>query len=64
MISQGAVLDIARDAIYTILITSAPLLLVSLVSDGYIHSGADTYVCSKDYCGICCNDPLRLLDVK
>ena len=31
MISQGAVLDIARDAIYTILITSAPLLLVSLV---------------------------------
>ena len=26
MISQGAVLDIARDAIYTILITSAPLL--------------------------------------
>ena len=33
-------------------------------SDGYIHSGADTYVCSKDYCGICCNDPLRLLDVK
>ena len=25
MISQGAVLDIARDAIYTILITSAPL---------------------------------------
>ena len=90
MISQGAVLDIARDAIYTILITSAPLLLVSLVvgliisinvssgtyyfacdrsdrqhfSDRYVNPGADTYVCSKDYCGICCNDPLRLLDVK
>ena len=71
MISQGAVLDIARDAIYTILITSAPLLLVSLVVgliisifQTVIHSGADTYVCSKDYCGICCNDPLRLLDVK
>ena len=31
MISEGAVLDIARDAIYNILITSAPLLLVSLV---------------------------------
>lgn len=71
MISQGAVLDIARDAIYTILITSAPLLLVSLwlvcyqyFSDGYIHSGADTYVCSKDYCGICCKTLCRLLDVK
>jgi flagellar biosynthetic protein FliQ len=31
MISQDAILDIARDAIYTILITSAPLLLVSLI---------------------------------
>lgn len=28
---QGAVLDIARDAIYTIIITGAPLLLVSLI---------------------------------
>lgn len=31
MISQEAVLDIAREAIYTIIITAAPLLLVSLV---------------------------------
>lgn len=31
MISESAVLDIARDAIYTIIITSAPLLLVSLI---------------------------------
>ena len=31
MISESAVLDIARDAIYTIVITSAPLLLVSLI---------------------------------
>ena len=31
MITQEAVLDIARDAIYTIIITSAPLLLVSLI---------------------------------
>lgn len=31
MITQGEVLDIARDAIYTIIITSAPLLLVSLI---------------------------------
>ena len=31
MITQDAVLDIARDAIYTIVIVSAPLLLVSLI---------------------------------
>ena len=31
MISESAVLDIARDAIYTIIITSAPLLLASLI---------------------------------
>jgi flagellar biosynthetic protein FliQ len=31
MTLEGAVLDIAREAIYTILITAAPLLLVSLV---------------------------------
>lgn len=31
MITQDAVLDIARDAIFTIVIVSAPLLLVSLI---------------------------------
>jgi flagellar biosynthetic protein FliQ len=31
MISQDAILDITRDAVYTIIITSAPLLLVSLI---------------------------------
>ena len=31
MITQEAVLDIARDAIYTIVIVSAPMLLVALV---------------------------------
>ena len=31
MITQDAVLDIARDAIYNIIIVSAPLLLVSLI---------------------------------
>ena len=60
MISQGAVLDIARDASGF----SGGWSDYQYFSDGYIHSGADTYVCSKDYCGICCNDPLRLLDVK
>lgn len=31
MITEGQVLDIARDAIYTIIIGSAPVLIVSLV---------------------------------
>lgn len=31
MITQGEVLDIAREAIYMIITTSAPLLLVSLI---------------------------------
>ena len=31
MITQDAVLDIARDAIFTIVIVAAPLLLVSLI---------------------------------
>ena len=31
MITQDAVLDIARDAIYTIVIVSAPMLLVALI---------------------------------
>ena len=31
MITEGGILDIARGAIYTIIITSAPLLIVSLV---------------------------------
>ena len=31
MITQDAVLDIARDAIFSIIIVSAPLLLISLI---------------------------------
>lgn len=31
MITQDAVLDIARDAIFTIVMVSAPLLLISLI---------------------------------
>ena len=31
MISEDAILDIAREAIYTIIISSAPLLIVSLI---------------------------------
>ena len=37
MITQEAVIDIAREAIYTMIITSAPLLIVSLVV-GLIYS--------------------------
>lgn len=31
VITEGQVLDIARDALYTIILTSAPLLLISLI---------------------------------
>lgn len=31
MISEGQVMDISRDAIYTVILTAAPLLLISLV---------------------------------
>jgi flagellar biosynthetic protein FliQ len=31
MITEEAILDIAREAIYTIIITAAPMLLVSLI---------------------------------
>ena len=31
MITQGDVITIAKDAIYTIIVTSAPLLLISLI---------------------------------
>lgn len=31
MITEGQVLDIAQNAIYTIIITAAPLLLISLI---------------------------------
>lgn len=31
MITEGQIMDISRDAIYTIILTSAPLLLVSLI---------------------------------
>lgn len=31
MLTEGQVMDISRDAIYTIIMTAAPLLLVSLI---------------------------------
>ena len=50
--TEGQVLDVAKEAIYTIIICSAPMLIISLVvdcqyfPDGYIYSGADADVCS------------------
>ena len=31
MITEGQIMDISRDAIYTVIMTAAPLLLVSLI---------------------------------
>lgn len=31
MITEGEILDVARDAIYTIILTGAPILLISLI---------------------------------
>ena len=48
--TEGQVLDIAKEAIYTIIICSAPMLIISLVVglivSIYIYSGADIDVCS------------------
>jgi hypothetical protein len=63
MITQEAVLDIAREAIYTTIITSAPLLLISLIV-GLINSGADTYICAKNNCNFSCDDALWLMDAR
>lgn len=72
MITQEAVLDIAREAIYTTIITSAPLLLISsdcrtysqYISDSYVNSGADTYICAKNNCNFSCDDALWLMDAR
>ena len=50
MITQEAVLDIAREAIYT--------------SDSYVNSGADTYICAKNNCNFSCDDALWLMDAR
>lgn len=52
--TEGQVLDVAKEAIYTIIICSAPMLIISLVvglivsifQTAYIYSGADADVCS------------------
>ena len=70
MITQGEVLDIASQAIYTIIVVSAPLLLVSLII-GLIISifqtvtsiqGTDPYVCAEDSCRVCRNDDFWFMD--
>ena len=72
MITQGQVLDIARDALYTIITVSAPLLLISLIvglvvsifQNGDIHTGTDTYIYTEDHRGVCWNDLMWFLDVE
>ena len=72
MITQEAVLDIAREAIYTTIITSAPLLLISLIV-GLIVSIFQTvtsiqeqtsYICAKNNCNFSCDDALWLMDAR
>ena len=63
MITQEAVLDIAREAIYTTIITSAPLYS-QYISDSYVNSGADTYICAKNNCNFSCDDALWLMDAR
>ena len=53
MITEGQVMDIARDTLFLIIKVSAPLLLISLViglyqyfSNSYFYSGADINVCT------------------
>ena len=64
MITQEAVLDIAREAIYTTIITSAPLLLISLIV-GLIVSIFQTVTsiqeqtltfCAKNNCNFSCDE--------
>ena len=70
MITQEAVIDIAREAIYTMIITSAPLLIVSLVV-GLIISifqtvtsiqEQTTHICTKDHCSVCSIDAVWIMD--
>lgn len=66
------VVELANKALYTVILTSAPVLIVSLVigphrqhfSDRYVNPGADTYVCTEDRCGFCNADDLRTLDAE
>ena len=68
MITQGEVLDIARDAIYNIILTSAPLLLISLIV-GLIISIFQTVTSIQDLCTedsgcICRNASLWSVDAE
>lgn len=72
MITQEAVLDIAREAIYTTIITSAPLLLISLIV-GLIVSIFQTVTSIQEQtltfvpkinCNFSCDDALWLMDAR
>ena len=65
MISESAVLDIARDAISAASFSIADHWIdCQYLSDGDIHSGTDTYLCSEDSRCICDDADLWIMDVK
>lgn len=34
------------------------------ISDSYVNSGADTYICAKNNCNFSCDDALWLMDAR
>ena len=60
MITEGQVLDIAKEALYLIIKTSAPLLLISLIV-GLIVSIFQTVT---SYSSVLRNDACRWMDVR
>ena len=71
MITQGQVLDIARDALYDYYRVSASSFNITdcwiscqYFSDGDIHTGTDTYIYTEDHRGVCWNDLMWFLDVE
>ena len=51
--TADVVIDIAREVVWVIVKTSAPLLIVcyQYFSDDHIYSGTDADICTKVYCG-------------
>ena len=64
------VVELANKALYTVILTSAPVLIISLVIGlivsifQTVNPGADTYVCTEDRCSFCNADDLRTLDAE
>ena len=66
--TEGQVLDIARQALYTIILCSVADYFSGCgtgrqyFSDGDVHSGTDAYLRAKDYLCISWNDDIWFLD--